>query len=297
VTDLSRPDPGYSDDHRSVRDLDREAFASLRSAAVADNGYARMVWDGLRTVGVPVGSELVLVGHSFGADTALDLAADAGFNGPDGYRVSHVVAAGYDSVPQLAGVPAATRVLVLQNRDDAIVIAEKIGRAHVADAIESHADVIADAASLDLSGLGRSAAAALAHDVGAVAAGVSRLVDRRSDLTGGLSAFAAGDLAGALGHAHAIVTEDPGTRLHTTSQVSVVFDGAGDDAGHHQRHYVEYLATATENVTGNATENATGNAADPAVLGFLASLGALAVPVMPGTALAVDLSVPETEET
>ena len=68
-----------------------------------------MVWDALRAAGVPAGSSLMIVGHSFGADTALDLAADREFNGGE-YTVTHVVAAGYYSQPQLASVAAETSV-------------------------------------------------------------------------------------------------------------------------------------------------------------------------------------------
>ena len=72
------------------------------------------------------------------------------------------------------------------------------------------------------------------------------------------------------------MTDEPGARVHTSSQVSVVFDGDVDGAGHHQRHYVEYLETAT----------------DPAVIAFLASLGGTVTPLVarqriPGSAFAV----------
>ncbi|MDH5522015.1 MAG: hypothetical protein OEZ14_15940, partial [Acidimicrobiia bacterium] len=68
---------------------------------------------------VPAGAELLIVGHSYGADTALDLAADPAFAGR--YDVTHVVATGYFSQPQLPAVPADTRVLVVQNRHDIVV--------------------------------------------------------------------------------------------------------------------------------------------------------------------------------
>jgi pimeloyl-ACP methyl ester carboxylesterase len=108
---------------------------------VADNAYARSVIGGLDACGIPKGARLMLVGHSFGADTALDLAADASFGGPDGYRITHVVAAGYDSVPQLASVPGDTEVLVLQNHRDAVVIGEALFDHHVQHAAGSLAEI------------------------------------------------------------------------------------------------------------------------------------------------------------
>lgn len=125
VTDLAVPNADLHLFHRSVRDLNRFAVPSAASTRIADNEYARMVAEGLQRHGVPAGADLLLVGHSFGADTALDLAADRRFNG-DRYRVTHVVAAAYQSEPQLAQVQPDTKVLVLQNRHDLVVAAESL---------------------------------------------------------------------------------------------------------------------------------------------------------------------------
>lgn len=119
VIDLSDPTIGWNREHRSVRDLDMAAIGSSRSSSVADNPYARMVAQALDTVGVQPGAEIVLVGHSFGADTALDLAADPRFTSR--FDVSGVVATGYYSQPQLQSVDPAVPVLVLQNRHDVVI--------------------------------------------------------------------------------------------------------------------------------------------------------------------------------
>ena len=137
VTDLSSPDIGLSETHASVRDVDQFAYPSSRSASVAGNRYAQMVAEALAIRGVPIGSDLVIVGHSYGADTALDLAADRDFNGAGGYHVTHVVAAAYHSQPQLDHVPDSTEVLVLQNHRDVAVIVESVGAAHVTEAFEA----------------------------------------------------------------------------------------------------------------------------------------------------------------
>lgn len=119
VTDLRDPQPGWHPHHRSPRDLDMAAIPSSRSTGVDDNVYARSVAEALTAFDVPVGAELVIVGHSFGADTALDLAADPAFTGR--YDVTHVVATGYFSQHQLRSASVDTRVLVVQNRRDVVV--------------------------------------------------------------------------------------------------------------------------------------------------------------------------------
>jgi hypothetical protein len=253
VTDLSNPDPGLSDVNRTVRDLDQHAVRSWTSTSVADNRYAQMVWAGLVDAGVPPGSEVVIVGHSFGADTALDLAADPGFNGgPHGYRVSHVVAAGYDSVPQLADVPESTSVLVLQNHRDAAVLAEAAGRAAPIDAARRTAE-IAWAASMS----------------------AIELVTGDRD--------AAGErLEGAL-------TLTPGIEVDGR-QVVAVFEGGGEGAGHHPDHYIEFLATSVDEPVLDfladlaAGQRAGVGAAVAVTVGVAATVGA---------AVAVDISVPE----
>ncbi len=121
VTDLSQPGAGWNPVHRSVRDLDKAAVPSSRSTGLDDNPYARMVAEALVANDVPTGAELLIVGHSFGADTALDLASDRSFT--DRYHVSQVVATGYFSQPQLrmGGAGSGADVLIVQNRLDPVV--------------------------------------------------------------------------------------------------------------------------------------------------------------------------------
>lgn len=126
VIDLSNPVPGWDPEHMSVRDMDMAALLSATSANVEDNLYAQMVIRGLRTNGVDRGSNLLLVGHSFGADTVADLAANTEFT--NAFNVTHVVAAAYDSVPQLAHISSEIDVLVLQNEDDKAILLEATQR-------------------------------------------------------------------------------------------------------------------------------------------------------------------------
>jgi pimeloyl-ACP methyl ester carboxylesterase len=121
VSDLSVPGRGLNAVHRTVRDLDEVAISSARYAGVEHNLYAKMVMAALDQNNVGRGAELLLVGHSFGADTALDLAADPEFVGR--YRVIQVVATGYNHGPQLNRTGADVNVLAVRNPNDLVVAA------------------------------------------------------------------------------------------------------------------------------------------------------------------------------
>ncbi len=130
VIDLSRPDRGLNDHHRSARDVDVGAIDSFLHDGVDNNIYAQLVADFLLTE-LPAGSEVALVGHSYGADTAADIAADPRFTGGD-VTVTHALLAAYDSEPQLDAIPADIEVLILQNENDWVAKTEGVIR-HGAD--------------------------------------------------------------------------------------------------------------------------------------------------------------------
>lgn len=125
VIDLSDPIDGLHPLHQSVRSLYYYALASMPTTNKNDNKYAVMVEEALDSRGVPRGAELMIVGHSFGSDTALDLAADPVFNGKR-YDVTHVLAAGYYNQEQLEHVQPGTDVLALQNEKDLPVMFESL---------------------------------------------------------------------------------------------------------------------------------------------------------------------------
>jgi hypothetical protein len=146
VIDLSRPDPGLHDLHASARDL-QVAARSAASTDTADNLYAQMVSEYLVRE-LPEGAAVAIIGHSFGADTALDLVADPEINGGH-VEVTHVVAAAYHSSPQLAALSAGstptdprigTEVLVLQNSRDLAVLVENLGHQSTIERGSSNAD-------------------------------------------------------------------------------------------------------------------------------------------------------------
>lgn len=276
VTDLSRPDFGLNDRHRTVRDVDRYAYPSSQSTSVSDNRYAQMVWDGLISAGVPLGSELMIVGHSYGADTALDLAADSRFNGSSGFDVTHVVAAGYHSEPQLPHVDAGTEVLVLQNHQDAAVIAEAVGHGHVTGIVEESKGFIGSVFDLDpIGALGHLGGVAY-HEVGAAADGAGYLVghaDSIAQVGAGFAVRQPGWVADGVGD---LITLDTGISHPTSEQVVDVFDGGGQGFGHHPANYISHVAATT----------------DPGLVAFFESVDAAGY-ANSGTAWAIDVSVPD----
>lgn len=129
VIDLSSPHFGYDPTSRSARDFDQEAIGSSLSSKVDNNRYALLVFQWVKqqvdSGAIARGTEVLMVGHSFGADTALDLASDPLFNG-ELVNVTHVVPAAYHSEPQLPHVINGSQVGVLQNVYDLAVIAEGV---------------------------------------------------------------------------------------------------------------------------------------------------------------------------
>jgi hypothetical protein len=275
VVDLSAFDLGWDRHHRSARDLDRAALGSSRSTRLADNPYARAVRDTLAGAGVPRGAELMIVGHSFGADTALDLAADPAVNGSDGYRITHVVAAGYHSAPQLGAVPGDTAVLVVQNRRDVPVIAEAVGSAGVTEAVTSSANALVALAGLDPILAARHQARSFAAQFRALTSAVAHVVDRRDDVVDVAVGVAAGDPGRVADGVGDFVTLEPGVRTAAPGRIVSVFEGGGGRFGHDPDHYVQHLLAVD----------------DPAVIGFLESVDAAGY-TAPGLATAVDVSVP-----
>ena len=126
VVDLTRPLVGLDPRHRSVRDLDRSAFAAVAADDPDANPYAAAVAATLAGAGVPPGAELAVVGHSYGADAAIDLLGSSALT-DQGYRLTTVVAAGYHvDDDRLASLDGSSTVLVLENRRDLPVLVESV---------------------------------------------------------------------------------------------------------------------------------------------------------------------------
>ncbi len=210
VIDLSRPHLGYDPVSRSSRDLDQVAVGSAFSSELDDNAYGQMVAafvaDGVTNGLIKQGADVLIVGHSFGADTALDLAASSQFNGGL-VNVTHVVAAGYHNEPQLRDVTGSTKVAVLQNINDVPVIAEGV----VADLRPKTWNDRSWARGSGIRSVGRAAI-----EVGERVLGLS------------------------VGLGHVPIKGD---RVQEIGQSVVLaeFEGGADRFGHHPDHYSRYL--------------------------------------------------------
>jgi hypothetical protein len=109
-------------DEPTVRKM-RYAYDAALHDDTDVNEYAAMVTAAMRNSGVPLGADVMLVGHSFGAYTAVDLAADPAFNGAY-VNVTHVVAAAADTDWRFDELRASTATLILNNRWDVAFRAE-----------------------------------------------------------------------------------------------------------------------------------------------------------------------------
>jgi hypothetical protein len=267
VIDLSSPHFGFDAHNQSVRDLDQTALDSSVNASVDSNRYATMVRDYVLDPknNIPKGANVMLVGHSLGGDTVIDLAADPAFNNAKtGVNVTHVVSAAYFNQPEVGRVPASTQVLVLQNAKDAAVIAE---------------------------GLGYTATEAR-QTVQRVVGGAKRTAGDAKDAVGDLLD---GDLKGATGNgvdiiqrAQRAITPDnvpvpdaaslmkTGVREIDGHIVEARFNGGSQGAGHHQQNYIDFVNGAGKN--------------DPMVSNFYASIDQAGYTAA-GQTKAVDVSV------
>lgn len=164
----------------TLRDLETAVPARLLDR----DAYAARVMYELERAGVPAGAEVMLMGHSYGAIAAMNLASDPQFNqpgngastGPYHVQVTHVVAAGAGLRDWIDRPPAGTDVLLSINRRD-----------HVATSIQAGSQIRGDEGYLDsltvldeLPGVARMAWEGQEHvHFGAVAEDVHRAGDGR----------------------------------------------------------------------------------------------------------------------
>lgn len=269
VIDLSSPHIGLDPTSRSARDVDQEALPSSFSSDVGDNEYAVLVREWVRqqvaSGVIPRGAEVLIVGHSFGADTALDLASDPVFNG-ELVNVTHVVPAAYHSEPQLDDVVNGTQVGVVQNIYDIPVIVEGIpGELMDGDVLGA------------TEGVGRVGVEAVEEAAGWGAHfvnGVSWVAEQ--GLEHGVGTFGVG--------IEVDIPEVPTEIEIIGDQVTVLdgqgfiseFEGGFEGVGHHQNNYIEYLDDPD---------------LDPIVSDFVTDIGAAGYGGN-GTSIAVDISIP-----
>ncbi len=148
-------DDGLGDARHAWADNDEPTVRKTRyayEAALYDdttvNEYSTAVIVAMRRAGLPIGADVMLVGHSFGGYTAIDLAANRSFNGP-GTRpgsyhvnVTHVVAAGAEVDWRFDEVSATTHTLVLNNQWDAVYRSEDVLHDNARPTAPSHLEKI-----------------------------------------------------------------------------------------------------------------------------------------------------------
>jgi len=287
VIDLSKPDYGLDEVHRSARDIDQHALPSSFDSSIDSNVYAQLIVEWLETqvangVILP-GTDVMIVGHSFGADTALDLASDPYVNG-ELINITHVIPAAYHSEPQLNDVVNGTQVGVLQNIYDLPVLGEGIGG--------------------DLTGLATGLVGTLTGSSdepmggeGSGAAALSRpLVELGEEvLSFGPQAFnavgqAVNTLQGNPARPVPATTIAPGVptlptdieilgnTVHVLADQGFVaeFEGGFEGLGHHQNNYIDYVES---------------DELPPVVTNMFVEIGEAGYGE-PGVSLAIDISVP-----
>ena len=163
VIDLSNPDWGPDSETGSLRDLDQAAVSSSFTTGIADNTYAERIaeWVGVMVDAgvIDRGTETMIIGHSFGGDTALDLASDEHFNG-ELLDVTYALSAGYHSQHQLTRLGESTRAVSVVNIFDVIVAVERNA------AVSSRRPV--DRMAYEVIESGANAAATFVNSVGSV---------------------------------------------------------------------------------------------------------------------------------
>jgi hypothetical protein len=124
---------------RNEMDSARDMHYARQSETQGDNGstngtnaYAFAVKEAMRTSGVPDGADVMLVGHSYGAYTAVEIATDPGFNeamggghGNYSVNITHVAAAGASVAFRMDDLPTGTEGVLLNNSNDAAYVGER----------------------------------------------------------------------------------------------------------------------------------------------------------------------------
>lgn len=141
-----------------------------------ENPYAVQVRLALQEAGVPPGADVMLVGHSFGAYTTMELATDTTFNG-DYVNVKTVVAMAADVDVRLDDMPAGTTGLILNNANDLLANVESLQRQNETSMPSGWREVTFDGARDDIGhSVGKYSAFLDASGAGVVPAEVSEFM-------------------------------------------------------------------------------------------------------------------------
>lgn len=273
---------GLDPNNRTVRDTWIVAEDSLGSASVENNLYARYVQSqiekGIADGSIPRGADVMIVGHSFGADTALDLASDPTVNG-ELVNITHVVAAAYDSQHQLGAVQPGTKVAVLQNNYDAAIVMEGLAGVNlspIGNAVEAGAVQAGESAY----NVGGSIVNGATEGAAEVTENVAEGTVNAASSVGNF--FLPGDPFGRVEYEfdgtniQDVDWTGPTTTNVTNDIVVSQFSGGVGGAGHTQNHYISYIQ-------GQGGTELHDFFSDVAASGYTGN----------GAAIAVDVSIPD----
>ena len=224
VTDLSDPHLGNDPHTNTLRDVDQQAITSAVSNGLFFNGFARRVdqWasEMIESGVIETGASTLIIGHSFGGDTAFDLTSDTRFNG-ELLNVTHAVSFAYFNEPQFKDLPDTTRVVSAQNIFDLVTAGEALPR---------------NATPITLVHVGHRVAGPVINSVTRAANGVA---DRLEDAAENVGVeVEIGEVLEVQG--------DHVTELEPNG-LNILFDGDFDltGVGHDQDAYVDFVASNT----------------------------------------------------
>ncbi len=131
---VNLPGIEWGEGHRWENNHLRDLRGASEARVTGHDAYAERVKFEMQRAGIPAGAEVMLVGHSYGAIAAMDIASDHSFNRPGGpvgseysVKVTHVLAAGAGLRDRLGAPPAGTKVLMAINRNDVVASAIQNG--------------------------------------------------------------------------------------------------------------------------------------------------------------------------
>lgn len=109
--------------------------SAQRARLYGDDDYAARVKLEMQRAGIPPGAEVMIVGHSYGAIAAMNIAKDHTFNQPGNdsssgayhVQVTHVMAAGAGLRDWVDDPPQGTNVMMVINRNDLVAQGVQVG--------------------------------------------------------------------------------------------------------------------------------------------------------------------------
>lgn len=288
VTDLSKfkfPESLWGGTaNNTARNTLGAARPSHLSTSVDDNVYAQLARDYIEA-NIPRGAEVVLVGHSYGADTALDLAADPRTR--SAVKIVGVVAAGYHSQPQFDALGPEVPVFAFQNQRDIVVTGERVlGRP--SRFLHSRFDFYKSVVTLDVKGAIGANIDQTLNTFGAVKDTVGYFADHpfimvewplatvQDAVTVHNTFNSRFDLPNTpFSSTRDLISLDEGVQVVNANQIDIVFNGETKGVGHDEENYIEFV----------------NNVREPAAADFLKMLGESGFDGG-GSVLAVDVSIP-----